>query len=57
MFLDLPGHILCLDKPLPRYYLYNNKVVLNFFKWSLRGLKKGDVSFNRQNERGSQDGH
>lgn len=57
MFLDLPGHILCLDKLLPRYYLYSDKVGLIDFKWSLRGLKNGDVSFNRQNERGSQDGH
>jgi len=31
MFLDLRGHILCLDKPLLRYYLYNNKMELNDF--------------------------
>ena len=29
MFLDLRGHILCLDKPLLRYYLYNNKTGFN----------------------------
>ena len=31
MFLDLRGHILCLDKPLLRYYLYSNKAGFNDF--------------------------
>jgi hypothetical protein len=29
MFLDLWGHILCLDKLLLRYYLYSDKTGLN----------------------------